>query len=318
MLVISSAPHVESEDTIPQMMKTVVIALIPAMITSVIFFGFQAILLMATCVVSCVATEYVFQRVRKQDIAIHDWSAVITGILLAMVLPPRISLLSAVLGSVVAIGIGKQVFGGLGFNIFNPALVGRAFLQATYPVAMTTWTNPLSYLQDADAVTQATPLALMKFQSEGTAYWKLLFGYVGGCLGETSAIAILLGGAYLLYKKYIEWRIPAAYLGTVFVVGGIFWAADPATYPDPIFHLFAGGLMLGAFFMATDMVTSPVTPLGCWIFGAGAGILVVIIRLFGGLPEGVMYSILLMNSITPLLNRYTKPTVFGQRKEAEA
>lgn len=318
LFVISSAPHIESEESIPQIMKTVVLALIPAMLSAVFFFGFRAILLLATCIITCVLTEYVFQRVRKQEITIQDWSAVITGILLALVLPPEISLLSAILGSVVAIGIGKQVFGGLGYNIFNPALVGRAFLQATYPVAMTTWSNPLFYFQPPDAVTQATPLAMMKFQSQGTAYWKLFIGYVGGCLGETSVLAILLGGAYLLYKSCIEWRIPAAYLGTVFVLGGIFWAVDSTKYPDPIFHLLAGGLMLGAIFMATDMVTSPVTPLGAWIFGIGAGIFVTIIRLFGGLPEGVMYSILLMNSVTPLLNRYTRPKVFGQQKGAES
>lgn len=317
LFVISSAPHIESEETIPKIMQSVVIALVPAMVCAVIFFGIQAIVVLVTCVATCVLTEYVFQRARKQEVTVNDWSAVITGILLALVLPPTISPLSAILGSVVAIGIGKQVFGGLGYNIFNPALVGRAFLQATYPVAMTTWANPFFYAQAPDTVTEATPLALMKFSAEGTAYWKLLIGYAGGCLGETSALAILLGGAYLLYKNCIEWRIPAAYLGTVCVLGGAFWIAGISKY-DPIFHLLAGGLMLGALFMATDMVTSPVTPVGCWIFGIGAGILVVIIRLFGGLPEGVMYSILLMNAVTPLLNRYTKPRVFGQRKGAES
>ncbi len=318
LFVISPAPHIESEDSIPKIMSTVVLALIPAMIGAVLFFGFRAVLLLATCVGSCLATEYVFQRVRKQNITLNDWSAVITGILLALVLPPKLSLLSAALGSIVAIGIGKQVFGGLGYNIFNPAFVGRAFLQATYPVDMTTWNNPFSYLGQADSISAATPLAMMKFETVDTASWKLFLGNVGGSLGEASALAIMLGGAYLLYKKYIEWRIPAAYIGTVFVSGGIFWLSGPDKYPDPIFHVFSGGLMLGAFFMATDMVTSPVTPVGSWLFGIGAGILVVIIRLFGGLPEGVMYSILLMNAITPLLNRYTRPRVFGQRKGSES
>ena len=318
LFVISSAPHIESEESIPKIMYTVVLALIPAMISAVIFFGLRAILLLVTCVVTCVLTEYIFQRARKKEVTIKDGSAIITGILLALVLPPGFSWLSAVLGSIVAIAIGKQVFGGLGYNIFNPALVGRAFLQATYPVAMTTWLKPFFYNASPDAITTATPLALMKFEAQGTAYWKLFLGYIGGCLGETSALAILLGGAYLLYKECIEWRIPAAYLGTVFVFGGIFWIVDSSEYPDPLFQLLAGGLMLGAIFMATDMVSSPMTPVGCWIFGIGAGILVVIIRLFGGLPEGVMYSILLMNAITPLLNRYTKPKVFGQRKGAES
>ncbi|GAK58643.1 electron transport complex, RnfABCDGE type, D subunit [Candidatus Vecturithrix granuli] len=317
LFVISSAPHVNSEETIPKIMYTVVLALIPAMLCAVIFFGFRAVLLIATCVIACVLTEYVFQRTRKKDVTITDGSAIITGILLALVLPPKLSLLSAVLGSVVAIALGKQVFGGLGHNIFNPALVGRAFLQATYPVAMTTWVKPFFYVGSPDAISTATPLALMKFESQATAYWKLLIGYSGGCLGETSALALLLGGAYLLYKECIEWRIPAAYLGTVFILGSVFWLADSSKYPDPIFQLFAGGLMLGAWFMATDMVTSPVTPLGCWIFGIGVGIMVIIIRLFGGLPEGVMYSILMMNAITPLLNRYTKPKVFGSRKGGE-
>jgi Na+-translocating ferredoxin:NAD+ oxidoreductase subunit D len=315
LLAISSSPHIESDETIPKIMRGVVIALIPAMLSAVIFFGVKALLLIVTCAATCVLTEYVFQRVRNREVTINDWSAVITGILLAMVLSPDFSLLSAVLGSVVAIGLGKHVFGGLGQNIFNPALVGRAFLQATYPVAMTTWIGPWARpffsFGPPDATTAATPLALMKFEQTLTPYWKLLLGNIGGCLGETSALAILLGGAYLLYKKYIDWRIPASYLGTVAVFGAILWLVDPNQYPDPLFHLLAGGLMLGAWFMATDMVTSPITPLGSWIFGAGAGLLVIIIRLFGGLPEGVMYSILIMNSVTPLINRYTRPKVFG-------
>ncbi len=330
LFVLSSGPHIESEENIPHIMKTVVFALIPAMLSAVFFFGFRAIVLLVTCVAACVLTEYVFQRVRKQDLTLHDWSAAITGILLALVLPPTISPLSAILGSVVAIGIGKQVFGGLGYNIFNPALVGRAFLQATYPVTMTTWVTPSFF--GTDAISTATPLAAMKaliksgegaseweaFVEAGYPYLKLFFGYVGGSLGETSALAILLGGAYLLYKSCIEWRIPAAYLGTVCVLGTVFWIVDSSKYPDPIFHLLAGGLMLGAVFMATDMVTSPVTPVGCWIFGIGAGTLVIIIRSLGKVPEGVMFSILLMNSVTPLLNRYTRPKVFGQRKGAES
>jgi electron transport complex protein RnfD len=328
VFVISSSPHIESEENIPKIMYTVIIALIPAMISAAVFFGWRAILLLATCVGTCVLTEYVFQKARKKEVTIKDGSAVITGILFALVLPPPTpwplsamvgSLLAAVLGSVVAIALGKQVFGGLGYNIFNPALVGRAFLQATYPVAMTTWIRPFFYMGPPDAVTTATPLALMKFETQGTPYWKLLVGYTGGCLGETSALAILVGGAILLYKNYINWRIPVSYLGTVFVLGTGFWIAHFEKYPaSPFFHLFAGGLMLGAVFMATDMVTSPITPGGCWIFGIVAGILVIVIRIFGGLPEGVMYSILIMNAVTPLINRYTKPKVFGSKTVSKA
>jgi electron transport complex protein RnfD len=312
LFVISSSPHIESEETIPKIMWGVVIALIPAVLSAVFFFGYRAILLLVTCVVSCVVTEYVFQKARKKEVTIKDGSAIITGILLALVLPPQLSPLSAMLGSIVAIALGKQVFGGLGYNIFNPALIGRAFLQATFPVAMTTWVQPFFYIGASDTVTMATPLALMKFSHEGIPHWKTFLGYEGGCLGETSALAVLIGAAYLLYKKYIEWRIPVTYLGTVFVLGAGFWVANPAKYADPIFHLLTGGLMLGAFFMATDMVTSPITPVGCCIFGIGAGLLVILIRLFGGLPEGVMYSILIMNSVTPLINRYVRPKVFGR------
>jgi Na+-translocating ferredoxin:NAD+ oxidoreductase subunit D len=317
LFVISSSPHVNAEDTIPTIMYGVVLALAPAMLGAAVFFGITAILLILTCVTACLLTEYVFQRARNKAVTVGDGSAIITGILLALVLPPDFSLLSAVLGAVAAMALGKHVFGGLGHNIFNPALVGRAFLQATYPIDMTTWTEPLSRSFWAlgaaapDAVTAATPLAAMKFSGESVEWWKMLIGYTGGCLGETSALLILLGGAYLVYKRYLDWRIPAGFLGTVAVLGGIFWRVNPSAYPHPGFHLLAGGLMLGAVFMATDMVTSPVTPLGVWIFGIGAGTLVIIIRLFGGLPEGVMFSILIMNSVTPLLNRYTRPKVFG-------
>lgn len=316
LFVISSSPHVKSEETIPKIMYGVVLALVPAMLGAVVFFGMRAILLILTCVAASVLTEYVIQRVRNKPVTVNDGSAVITGILLALVLPPDFSLLSAILGAVVAIGLGKHVFGGLGYNIFNPALVGRAFLQATYPVDMTTWTDPLSRSFFAissapDAVTSATPLAAMKFNGESAELWKMLVGYTGGCLGETSAILILLGGGYLIYKNYLDWRIPAGVLGTVAVLGTLFWLANPNQFPSPIYHLVGGGLMMGALFMATDMVTSPVTPVGTWIFAVGIGTLIIIIRLFGGLPEGVMFSILIMNSITPLLNRYTRPNVFG-------
>jgi electron transport complex protein RnfD len=220
---------------------------------------------------------------------------------------------AAALGAVVAISLGKQVFGGLGYNIFNPALVGRAFLQSAFPVLMANWEKPLQWLSaTVDTTTMATPLALMKFETRMTPYLKLFSGNVGGTLGETSALALLVGGIFLLYKRYIEWRIPLSFLGTVALLSGLLWIVRPHQYGDPLFQLLAGGLILGAFFMATDPVTAPITVKGYWIFGIGAGVLVVTIRCWGGLAEGVMYAILLMNAVTPLINRYTRPAIFGK------
>jgi len=278
-------------------MWSVVIALLPAVFAAVYFFKARAISVVLTAVAGAVLTEYIFQKIRNKKIMIKDGSAVVTGLLLALTLPPSIPLWTAFFGSVVAIGLGKQVFGGIGQNSFNPALVGRAFLTASYPVLMTTWT--------VDGVSSATPLSQMKMEGIATDTWNLFVGQIGGSLGETSALALLLGFSYLLYKGYVNWRIPLAMVGTVFL--GTF-----AFGSDPIFHLFAGGLMLGALFMATDMVSSPTTKLGRWIFGIGAGLLVVIIRLWGGYPEGVMYSILLMNTAVPLINRYTRPRSLGE------
>jgi len=278
-------------------MWSVVLALLPAVFAAVYFFKARALSVILAAVVGAVLTEYIFQRVRNKKIMIKDGSAVVTGLLLALTLPPSIPLWTAFFGSVVAIGLGKQVFGGIGQNPFNPALVGRAFLTASYPVLMTTWT--------VDGVSSATPLSQMKMEGIATDTWNLFVGQIGGSLGETSALALLLGFSYLLYKGYVNWRIPLAMVGTVFL--GTF-----AFGSDPIFHLFAGGLMLGALFMATDMVSSPTTKLGRWIFGLGAGLLVVIIRLWAGYPEGVMYSILLMNTAVPLINRYTRPRSLGE------
>jgi len=296
-LIVTSSPHVRSQDSVKKIMWSVVIALLPAVFAAVYFFKARALSVILAAVVGAVLTEYIFQRVRNKKIMIKDGSAVVTGLLLALTLPPSIPLWTAFFGSVVAIGLGKQVFGGIGQNPFNPALVGRAFLTASYPVLMTTWT--------VDGVSSATPLSQMKMEGIATDTWNLFVGQIGGSLGETSAIALLLGFSYLLYKGYVNWRIPLAMVGTVFL--GTF-----AFGSDPIFHLFAGGLMLGALFMATDMVSSPTTKLGRWIFGLGAGLLVVIIRLWGGYPEGVMYSILLMNTAVPLINRYTRPRSLGE------
>ncbi len=314
LLIVSSSPHILTEENIPRIMHSVILALVPAMITSVYFFGTRALLLIVVSVFSCLATEYVFEKARAKKITIADGSAIITGILLALTLPPDFPLWAAALGNIFAIAIGKQIFGGLGYNIFNPALLGRAFLQAAFPVLITTWSEPITKAVGVDSVTTATPLALIKFEGQMTPYLDMLFGNVSGSIGETSAIAILIGALYLWYKGYINMRQPLSYIGSIAFFGGIFWVLSPDKYPDPLFHILAGGVMLGAFFMVTDYVTTPVTPLGQWIFGIVGGFLVVIIRLFGGLPEGVMYSILLMNAITPLLNRYTRPKIFGEVK----
>lgn len=313
-LVVSSSPHFLRDENIPKIMHAVVLALLPAMAASVYFFGFRAIGLIIVSVASCLVTEYAFQKVRKKPITVWDGSAAITGVLLALTLPPSFPFYGAAIGSAFAVGVGKQLFGGIGYNIFNPALLGRAFLQATYPVLITTWSEPLSKAAKAgvDAVTAATPLALMKFEGKMSSHLDLFFGNVAGSMGETSAIAILIGGLYLRYRGYINWKLPLGYLGSMAIFGGIFWLINPSKYPDPLFHILAGGAMLGAWFMVTDMVTSPVTPLGQWIFVICGGLLAVIIRLFGGLPEGVMYSILLMNTFVPLLNKHTRPKFFGE------
>lgn len=311
--ILASSPHFHGTATVPKIMWNVVAALLPTTVLALIYFQWAAAGLILTCVSSALIAEMLVNKVKGESFTIPDGSAMITGLLLALTLPPSFSPGGASLGSVFAIVIAKHFFGGLGYNIFNPALLGRAFLQASFPVQMTTWTWPLTArYADVDGVTAATPLGLFKFEHVTSELSGLLTGNISGSLGETSAIAILLGGLYLLVRKYADWRIPLSFLSSVVLVSGIFWLISPETCPTPIFQLFSGGLMLGAFFMATDMVTSPVTAKGAWIFGSGAGALLVIIRLFGGLPEGVMYSILLMNAFTPLINRYTRPKIFGE------
>lgn len=289
------------------MMKGVIKALIPAVIASLYFFRLNALSIILTCVAACVITEYALQKFRKRKVRIDDYSAILTGLLLALVLPPAIPLWAAFLGGVFAIGLGKEVFGGLGCNMFNPALLARAFLMAAFPVMLTTWHQPITL----DAVTTATPLGLAKFEHITTPYLKLFIGNVGGSLGETSALALLIGFAYLLYTKIIDYKVPVAYMLTVVVFSGIMHLMAPGQYMPPAFNLFAGGLMIGAIFMATDPVTTPVTPLGRVIFGVGCGLITMIIRIWGGLPEGVMYSILFMNAFTPLINRVTRPGRYG-------
>lgn len=314
LLILSPSPHQYSIGTVRHIMWSVVGALVPAAAMAVYYFGARALWMMVTCVLTALLAETIINRVRGVPNTVLDGSAAITGLLLALTLPPTLPCSGGAIGTAFAIIIGKHVFGGLGYNIFNPALLGRAFLQASYPVAMTTWTFPGTARYHAmDAITAATPLGQFKFEQIMTDYMDLLVGNTSGSLGETSTVAILAGGLYILIRGYADWRIPAGFLSTVFLLGGLFWVIDPAQYPDPLFHLLSGGLMLGAFFMATDMVTSPITPKGVWIYSAGAGCILILIRLFGGLPEGVMYAILLMNGLTPLINRYTRPGPFGAR-----
>ena len=305
ILTLSSSPHIRDKITVGRIMWAVIIALLPAIAASIYFFRLRAVELIAVCSLSSVIAEYLFLKMRGRSIP-REPSALLTGILLALTLPPTFPLWAAVLGAIFAIIIGKQIFGGLGYNIFNPALVGRAFLVATFPVLMTSWVKPFTL----DAVTTATPLGLLKFQSQSTPLLPLFLGNVSGSLGETSSLALLIGAGYLMIKKYIDWRIPLSYLFTVALLSGIFYLINPL-YGTPLFHLVAGGLMIGALFMATDPVTTPLAKQSRWIFGLGAGIIVVIIRNWGGYSEGVMFSILLMNAFTPLLDRYIKPKVFG-------
>ena len=306
-LIISSSPHIRDKITVAKLMWGVIIALLPAAGYSVYLFRLRAVELILTCVFFSILSEYLFLRLRKKEIS-REPSAIVSGLLLAMVLPPGLPLWAAALGSVFAIIIGKQIFGGLGYNIFNPALIGRAFLMATYPVLLTSWVQPFTL----DAVTTATPLGLMKFQSQSTSILQLFLGNVSGSLGETSALALLIGAAYLLARRYIDWRVPLSYLGTVAIFSGVAYLIHLSP-GSPLFHLLAGGLILGAFFMATDPVTTPISKRGRIIFGVGAGILVMVIRLWGGYAEGVMFSIIFMNALTPLLNRYIKPKVLGSK-----
>ena len=306
-LVISSAPYIHSGKSTKKIMLFVILALLPAVFASIYFFRISAIYLISTCVISCVVFEYLIRKIRHKDITVSDFSAIVTGILMALILPPNFPLGAAVIGCLAAVFLGKEVFGGIGSNIFNPALVGRAFLMSTFPVLTTTWYEPISL----QAVTTATPLGLMKFQNVATDIQSLFWGNISGSLGETSAAALLLGGIILLLFRIIDWRIPLSYILTVILISLSFHLVDPANYAGPLFEILAGGLMIGALFMATDPVTSPVTKKGRLIFGIGCGLLTMVIRYWGGLPEGVMYAILFMNALRPLIDRFTKPVCFG-------
>lgn len=323
---ISLSPHVHSGDSIEKNMYGVLIALIPAFVCAFIFFGIGAIVLTATSVVACMVFEYLIQKfLLKKQPTVFDGSAIITGVLLAFNVPSGLPVWIIIIGALVAIGIGKMTFGGLGCNIFNPALIGRVFLLISFPVQMTTWPLPAGWEAPlVDAATGATPLALLKeafksgqpvseiLTSSGIAPYKELFlGKRGGSLGEISAAACLIGFAYMLFRKIITWHIPVTIFATVFIFAGILHLCDPNQFISPVFHLLNGGLMLGAIFMATDYVTSPMSAKGMIIFGIGIGLLTVIIRVFGAYPEGISFAILIMNAFTPLINRFAKPKRFA-------
>jgi electron transport complex protein RnfD len=337
LLHVSISPHLRDRVTIHRVMRSVVLALLPALIGAVYFFGMRALWLVLLAVASAVLTEVICQKIMGRPITVSDGSAVVTGILLAYCLPPGVPYWIPVVGGVFAIAVGKQVFGGLGHNPLNPALLGRAFLLASWPLHMTTdWRAPaMGTLSGIDAVTNATPLNVLKevhkvladpastteqmvqarevIAQLPSSYSNLFFGNVGGSLGETSVILLLIGGLYLLFKRYIGWKIPLSFMATVVILTGIFGGTDGLFTGDALFHLLSGGLILGAFFMATDMVTTPVTYRGRLIFGTGCGVITSVIRLVGGYPEGVCYSILLMNAFTPLIDRWTKPKRLGEK-----
>lgn len=329
-IIISASPHVHSDKTSKKVMYDVVIALIPAFLVSLYVFGIGAFIVTAVAVASCLLFEFLIQKyLMKSPITIGDGSALITGILLAFNLPSGLPIWMIIVGSLVAIGVAKLSFGGLGFNIFNPALVGRVFLLISFPVQMTTWPTAVeNNTAIADAITGATPLGVIK---EGLMFGEtmtnisanlpsnldLFLGFSGGSIGEMSALALLLGGIYLLVRKVITWHIPVTMLVTMAVMTGIFWVVDSESYASPLFHVLSGGALLGAFFMATDMVTSPMTKTGMIIFAIGIAVITVVIRLFGAYPEGVSFGIIIMNAFVPLINTYFKPRRFGSKIKAK-
>jgi electron transport complex protein RnfD len=348
---LKTSPHLRGMHSVDKIMRHVVWALLPVCAFSILQFGLSALALILVCTAVCLGTEHYFCKLSGKPTTLADWSAAITGILMALILPPGFPLWMAAVASFVSIAIGKQFFGGLGYNVFNPALVGRAFAQAAFTVPITTWTPGMAHRRfmefipttltapfmssdiekfsawveqlKIDGYTGATPLAMMKFDNLEADKLELFLGTLASSAGESSALLILIGGLYLAYRRMLDWRIPAGVLGSAFVLSGIFYLQDSVQYPTPFFTVVSGGLMLGAVFMATDMVSSPVTPMGIWLYGILIGSVTVIIRLFGGLNEGVMYAILLGNAAAPLLNNLTQPRVFGgkpkwKRKEKAA
>ena len=313
--VVSGTPHVRSKESIQSIMRDVIIALVPATAAGIYYFGLRALILIVAAIISAVFFEWLYEKITKKPVTINDLSAVVTGLLLAMNLPASAPVWVAIVGSAFAIIFAKQLFGGLGQNFINPALAGRAFLLASYPTEMTTWVVPNGLA--ADAATYATPLAQLKNGTLDASLGQLVLGQVGGTIGETCAIALIIGGIYLLYKHVISWKIPVIYIATVFI---LFAVIGRHGMRMPLQEIFAGGVMLGGIFMATDYASSPVTPKGQVIFAVGACLLTYLIRTFGGYPEGVSYSILIMNCCVPLIERFTEPTIFGalpKTKEAK-
>lgn len=329
VLTVSGSPHIHSDQPVNKIMYGVVIAMIPAMLVSIYFFGLGAAKVMLVSVLACLFFEWAIQKYfLKGPLTINDGSALVTGILLAFNVPSNMPVWMTIIGAFVAIAVAKMTFGGLGKNPFNPALVGRVFMLMSFPVAMTTWPVPKPLFGGSavtDAVTGPTTLGYLKeglnagktvseLMPNLPGYAQELLGNQGGSLGEVSAIALLIGAAYMFYKKIITWQVPVSYILSVVIFSGIFWLINPERYLDPVFHLITGGMILGIFFMATDMVTSPINSKGMLIFGAGCGIITMLIRIWGGYPEGVSFAILIMNAFTPLINKGFKPRRFGMVK----
>lgn len=320
-LAVSASPHIRCDESIAKIMWTVNVTLAPAALFSVWHFGLPALLTLIICIAASVGTEYLIQKWQNKPVSISDGSAFLTGLLLAMNIPATVPWYMPLLGSLVAIGVAKHTMGGLGYNIFNPALIGRAFLLASWPIAMTTWPSMPSQI---DGVTSATPLGILKLQGyeklvqvfgdQPSLYKALFLGTRSGSAGETSVVLLLIGGLYLIYRGYINWHVPVFMIGTVAGLTWLFGGHGGLFTGDPLLAMLSGGLVLGSFYMATDMVTIPITVKGQIIFAIGAGALTVLIRLLGGYPEGVCYAILLMNSVTPLIDRLVKPVKFGTRR----
>jgi electron transport complex protein RnfD len=325
LLTVSPSPHVGTTQSVKKLMYGVVLSLVPAFLVSVYLFGTGALVVTLVSIASCVLFESAIQKfLLKTEVRISDGSAIVTGVLLAFNLPSNLPWWMIVIGALFAIGVGKMTYGGLGNNPFNPALVGRVFLLISFPVQMTSWPLPLvSRLQYTDAVTGATPLGMLKealrngetvpdVMKQLPDHMQLFLGQMGGSLGEVSAVALILGFAWLLYKKIITWHIPVFMVGTVYFFTGILWLIDPSKNASPLFHILTGGILLGAIYMATDLVTSPMTKPGMILFAIGIGIITVVIRVFGAYPEGVSFAILIMNAFVPLINKYIKPARFGK------
>jgi len=329
-IVISQSPHLHTKDNVKKLMYAVIIALIPSLLMSFYLYGIGALIVNATAIISAILFEWAITKfLLKSKSTILDGSAVLTGLLLAFNVPSNLPVWMIIIGALIAIAVGKLSFGGLGQNIFNPALVGRVFLLISFPVQMTSWPLPTgNHLKYVDAITGATPLGIMKeglknseqmssIMEKIPSHMEMFFGMMGGSLGEISALLLIIGGIFMLIRKVITWHIPVSIIVTVFLFSGLLWIINPETNADPLFHLLTGGLMLGAIFMATDYVTSPMSCTGKIIFGVGIGLLTIIIRVWGAYPEGVSFAILIMNAFVPLINKGFKPTLFGKLKKAK-